>query len=140
LGCDVRLFNPPVAALPRAMVVSNRSRTDGWLGQLTRLAVAEAFMHFVGQPPMHYLAQWRMQLAAGLLSSSGASIRAIASDLGYRSEAAFQPRLQEAGRHAARDLAPAAAHERVGRKQRCMLHGSKSAGDYASLVRSMRSR
>ena len=49
LGCDVRLFNPPVAALSRTMVVSNRSRTDGWLGQLTRLAVAETFMHFVGR-------------------------------------------------------------------------------------------
>jgi len=38
---------------------------------------------------MHYLAQWRMQVAAGLLSSGGASIATIASDVGYGSEAAF---------------------------------------------------
>ena len=46
-------------------------------------------MHFVGQPPMHYLAHWRMQVAAGLLSSGGASIAAIARDVGYGSDAAF---------------------------------------------------
>jgi AraC-like DNA-binding protein len=167
LGCDVRPFNPLLAALPRTMVVSGGR--DGWLGQFTRFAVAEAtakragsegvlgrlselmfveavrmhldslpveqtgwlaglrdrhvgraltlmhgnpahpwsieglarevalsrsaladrFMHLVGQPPMHYLAQWRMQVAAGLLSSGGASIAAIASEVGYGSEAAF---------------------------------------------------
>ena len=42
LGCDVRPFNPLLAALPRTMVVSDRSGTDGWLGQFTRFAVAEA--------------------------------------------------------------------------------------------------
>src|SRR4029453_1020607 len=46
-------------------------------------------MHFVGQPPMHYLAQWRMQIASGLLSSGAASVAAIARDVGYESEAAF---------------------------------------------------
>jgi AraC-like DNA-binding protein len=169
LGCDVRPFNPLLAALPRTMVLSDRRGADGSLGQFTRLAVAELaakragsegvlgrlselmfveavrmhldslsgeqtgwlaglrdrhvgraltlmhskpahawtieglarevglsrsaladrFMHFVGQPPMHYLAQWRMQVAAGMLSSGGASITAIATDVGYGSEAAF---------------------------------------------------
>ena len=42
LGCDVRPFNPLLAALPRTMVVSDRSGTGGWLGQFMRLAVAEA--------------------------------------------------------------------------------------------------
>jgi AraC-like DNA-binding protein len=56
---------------------------------LSRSALADRFMHFVGQPPMHYLAQWRMQVAAGLLSSGGPSIAVIASDVGYGSEAAF---------------------------------------------------
>jgi hypothetical protein len=42
LGCDVRPFNPLLAALPRTMVVSDRSGADGWLGQFTRFAVAEA--------------------------------------------------------------------------------------------------
>ena len=38
---------------------------------------------------MHYLAQWRMQVAAGLLRSTNASVAAIALDVGYESEAAF---------------------------------------------------
>ena len=46
-------------------------------------------MHFVGQPPMHYLTQWRMQMAAGLLSGGAASVATIAEDVGYESEAAF---------------------------------------------------
>jgi hypothetical protein len=29
--CDVRPFNPLLAALPRTMVVSDRSGADGWL-------------------------------------------------------------------------------------------------------------
>jgi AraC-like DNA-binding protein len=56
---------------------------------LSRSAFADRFMHFVGQPPLHYLTQWRMQVAAGLLASPSASIAAIASDVGYGSEAAF---------------------------------------------------
>jgi AraC-like DNA-binding protein len=56
---------------------------------MSRSALADRFMHLVGQPPMHYLAQWRMQMAAGLLSTGGASIAAIARDVGYGSEAAF---------------------------------------------------
>jgi AraC-like DNA-binding protein len=51
--------------------------------------LAERFMHFVGQPPMQYLTQWRMQVAAGLLTSGASNIAAIAEDVGYESEAAF---------------------------------------------------
>jgi AraC-like DNA-binding protein len=170
LGCDIRPFNPLLAALPRIMVVSDSGGAkDGWLSQFMRLAVAEAtdkraggegvlgrlselmfveavrrhldalpaeqsgwlaglrdqfvgraltllhskpgqswtleklarevglsrsslaerFMHFVGQPPMQYLTQWRMQVAAGLLTSGASNIAAIAEDVGYESEAAF---------------------------------------------------
>jgi AraC-like DNA-binding protein len=170
LGCDVRPFNPLVAALPRIMVVSDRSEAkEGWLHQFMQLAVAEAtekraggegvlgrlselmfveavrrhldglpaeqtgwlaglrdrfvcraltllhsqpahpwtleelarevglsrsslaerFMHFVGQPPMHYLTHWRMQMAAGLLSGGAAPVATIAEEVGYESEAAF---------------------------------------------------
>ena len=38
---------------------------------------------------MHYLTHWRMQMAAGLLSSGAASVATIAEDVGYESEAAF---------------------------------------------------
>jgi AraC-like DNA-binding protein len=170
LGCDVRPFNPLLAALPATMVVSDRNgANDGWLGQFVRLAVAEVggkraggesvlgrlselmfveavrrhidslpaeqtgwlaglrdrsighaltllhggpahpwtleelahevgmsrssladrFLHFVGQPPMQYLARWRMQVASGLLANGGTSLAEIATEVGYASEAAF---------------------------------------------------
>src|SRR5262249_60442819 len=65
---------------------------------LSRSALADRFMHFVGRPPMHYLAQWSMQVAAGLLSSGGASIAAIASDVGYGWRAALSHAFKKRGR------------------------------------------
>ena len=56
---------------------------------LSRSSLAERFAHFVGEPPMHYLARWRMQMAATLLSGGSASVGAIAEEVGYASEAAF---------------------------------------------------
>ena len=56
---------------------------------LSRSALHERFVALVGQPPMHYLAAWRMQLGAGLLRDSDAKVAAIAQDVGYDSEAAF---------------------------------------------------
>ncbi|HVJ90213.1 MAG TPA: AraC family transcriptional regulator [Labilithrix sp.] len=54
----------------------------------SRSALAERFVDYVGVPPMQYLAQWRMQLAASLLAGP-TTIAQIASDVGYGSEAAF---------------------------------------------------
>jgi len=54
----------------------------------SRSVLAERFAQLVGLPPMHYLANWRMQIAAGLLSR-GVNIAAIAAETGYGSEAAF---------------------------------------------------
>jgi AraC-like DNA-binding protein len=56
---------------------------------LSRSGLAERFTHFVGTPPMQYLARWRMQLAAGLLSDGSASVGQAADSVGYASEAAF---------------------------------------------------
>jgi AraC-like DNA-binding protein len=56
---------------------------------LSRSALHERFVQLVGVPPMHYLAQWRMQAAARLLLESRATVAAIALDVGYDSEAAF---------------------------------------------------
>ncbi len=55
----------------------------------SRTNVAKRFNELVGQPPMQYLSQWRLQIAANLLSQSGAKIAAIAREVGYDSEAAF---------------------------------------------------
>jgi AraC-like DNA-binding protein len=56
---------------------------------LSRSAFHERFVRLIGQPPMQYLTQWRMQVAANLLRQSHAPIAAIALDVGYESEAAF---------------------------------------------------
>ena len=56
---------------------------------VSRSVLAERFTRLVGQPPMAYLARWRMQLAAHALETPGASISAIAAEVGYQSEAAF---------------------------------------------------
>lgn len=56
---------------------------------LSRSAFYERFVRLIGQPPMQYLARWRMQVAANLLRQSRAPIASIALDVGYESEAAF---------------------------------------------------
>jgi AraC-like DNA-binding protein len=56
---------------------------------LSRSALHERFHAMIGEPPMQYLAHWRMQLAAGLLRGSRATVASIAQEVGYESEAAF---------------------------------------------------
>lgn len=56
---------------------------------LSRTTFADRFVHFVGMPPMQYLARWRMQLAARRLETPGVGIAEVAAEIGYESEAAF---------------------------------------------------
>jgi len=56
---------------------------------LSRSAFAERFTQFVGKPPMQYLTDWRMQLAANQLRGGNERVAAIAERVGYESEAAF---------------------------------------------------
>jgi AraC-like DNA-binding protein len=56
---------------------------------MSRSVLAERFAHFVGIPPMQYLAQWRMQLASSLLSGTSMSLAEIAERVGYGSEEAL---------------------------------------------------
>lgn len=174
LGCDLRPFNPLLAALPRRMHM--RGMSNPWLGSfvhqiteesrlgrpgadtvLTRMAelmfvellrrylddlppgqtgwlaglrdelvgrvltllharpahpwtlpdlarevassrsnVAKRFTELVGQPPMQYLTQWRMQVAANLLTQSTMKVAAIGAAAGYESEAAFSRAFKKA--------------------------------------------
>ncbi|PYP57559.1 MAG: AraC family transcriptional regulator [Gemmatimonadetes bacterium] len=55
----------------------------------SRSNLAKRFGELVGQPPMQYLARWRIQVAANLLAQSGAKVSTIGSEVGYDSEAAF---------------------------------------------------
>jgi AraC-like DNA-binding protein len=56
---------------------------------LSKSALHDRFNQFTGYGPMHYLAKWRMQVAAGLLRQSHATVGAVALEVGYESEAAF---------------------------------------------------
>jgi AraC-like DNA-binding protein len=56
---------------------------------LSRSTFARRFGEQLGEPPLAYLARWRMQLAAHRLRHSTDTVETIAHDLGYASEFAF---------------------------------------------------
>jgi AraC-like DNA-binding protein len=97
---------------------------------LSRSALAERFTRLVGEPPMQYLARWRMQLAASALAArASAGVAEVAAEVGYASEAAFSrafkklvgvpPAAWRRGRAAGTDLAPTAdAAPGTGRSRR----------------------
>jgi AraC-like DNA-binding protein len=55
----------------------------------SRSVLAEKFQQIVGIAPMQYLTQWRMLLAANLLSGSNAPLIQIAEEVGYQTDTAF---------------------------------------------------
>jgi AraC-like DNA-binding protein len=95
----------------------SRSWTIETLAQhvaLSRSVLAERFTQFVGEPPMKYLSNWRMQLAANQLVTGLESIACIAESVGYDSEAAFSKAFKKVvgvppGRWRAQRGGPAAA-------------------------------
>ncbi|MDX2051791.1 MAG: AraC family transcriptional regulator [Polyangiaceae bacterium] len=56
---------------------------------VSRSVLAERFAHFVGIPPIQYLAKWRLQLAASLLRTTQQSLAEVAAEVGYGSETAL---------------------------------------------------
>jgi AraC-like DNA-binding protein len=83
-------------AVGRALSLMHQRPGEPWtldrLGDeaaLSRSTLHERFVHFIGQPPMQYLTQWRMQLAAGWLRDTDAKVIDIALEVGYENEAAF---------------------------------------------------
>lgn len=80
----------------RALALIHDRPDDAWTIEalandvaLSRSAFYDRFVGLVGQPPMQYLTQWRMTVAATLLRQSRAPVASIALDVGYESEAAF---------------------------------------------------
>jgi AraC-like DNA-binding protein len=55
----------------------------------SRSVLGERFRTMLGQSPIRYLVEWRMQLAAELLRTTDMKLAAIAERSGYGSEAAF---------------------------------------------------
>jgi len=80
----------------RALGLLHEQPAAGWTVEelsrqvgLSRSALHERFVQLVGQPPMQYLTQWRMQCASRLLRETQDSVASIAFEVGYDSEAAF---------------------------------------------------
>lgn len=80
----------------RALALIHRQPSRRWsLDALARDAgtsrsrLAERFAHFLHEPPMTYLARWRLQLGARLLATTRQSVLEVAGRVGYESEAAF---------------------------------------------------
>jgi AraC-like DNA-binding protein len=87
----------------RALAALHRSPAREWTLEslarevgLSRSALAERFTEFAGQPPMQYLTNWRMQLAANHLRSGTESVADVAERVGYRSESAFSRAFKKA--------------------------------------------
>ena len=87
----------------RALALLHRDIARRWtvdeLGReagLSRSALADRFIRLIGVPPMHYLANWRMQVAAERLRNTSASLAQVAEIVGYDSEAAFSRAFKKA--------------------------------------------
>jgi AraC-like DNA-binding protein len=80
----------------RSLALMHAQPAHGWTvdelarkAGLSRSALAQRFTQLLGQPPMQYLARWRLQIAAQALRDGAQSLTAIAERVGYESEAAF---------------------------------------------------
>jgi AraC-like DNA-binding protein len=80
----------------RALSMLHSRPTEAWTAEalalevdMSRSAFAERFSSVVGQPPMQYLALWRMHMAAQSLRDGHRSVAQVGASIGYESEAAF---------------------------------------------------
>jgi AraC-like DNA-binding protein len=99
-GWLAALRDPHVA---RALALLHGDLTRSWtadeLGRevgLSRSALAERFTRLIGVAPMHYLASWRLQVAAQELRNGRTSLVQVANKIGYESEAAFSRAFKKA--------------------------------------------
>jgi len=83
-------------ALSAALSAMHRAPERAWtvpelaeIASLSRSAFAERFNHVLGQPPLAYLTEHRMRLAAWQLRHSSQPVCRIAEQVGYSSETAF---------------------------------------------------
>ncbi len=113
----------------------------------SRSVLFERFIAIVGQPPIEYLASWRMQLAAKRLRNTHDSLAAVAADVGYESEASFNRAFKRiTGLAPGRWREVETAHPRrrgrnpVSERRRDLLQGNRHADRFASAGRSCRSR
>jgi AraC-like DNA-binding protein len=98
------LRDPVVAP---ALAALHARPAHGWtLAELSRVAatsrtaLTKRFSQTVGLPPMQYLTEWRLQLAAEQLATSSLKVAAVGAEVGYESEAAFSRAFKRRTGHA----------------------------------------
>lgn len=55
----------------------------------SKTVLGDRFQQLLGRPPIKYLTEWRLNLASGLLRTTGLGVGEIATKVGYNSEEAF---------------------------------------------------
>jgi AraC-like DNA-binding protein len=93
LGWLAALRDPQIG---KALALMHRTPEREWSVEalatavaMSRSAFSARFTSLTGESAMHYLTQWRMQLARTHLQSSQESLSQVAVRFGYQSEAAF---------------------------------------------------
>lgn len=85
LAAEDDLVGPAIRAMQtdpaHGWTVADLARETG----MSRAAFARRFHELVGTPPMTFLTQWRLSLAADLLRDTDSTIAAVARDVGYGS-------------------------------------------------------
>ncbi len=61
---------------------------------ISRAALARRFNELAGEPPIGFLANWRINLAADLLLESGATLGSVAAEVGYATPFALSAALK----------------------------------------------
>ena len=76
---------------------------------VSRAALARRFTELVGEPPMTFLTEWRLSLAADLLREPGATLASVAHQVGYGSPYALSTAFKRSRGISPRDHRLAAA-------------------------------
>lgn len=82
IGAALRLMH---GRLAEPWTLETLARSVG----VSRSVFSDRFTHVMGVPPMQYLGNWRLQVAARLLLRENMNIAQAATAVGYESEAAF---------------------------------------------------
>lgn len=93
-SCGLRAVADP--AIGTALQLMHARPAEPWTVErlassvaMSRSAFAARFTELVGEPPLQYLARWRMTTAAQLLNEPNLSVAAVAERVGYANPVAF---------------------------------------------------
>lgn len=111
-----------VAALQRDLAAPWSTESLARIAGVSRASLTRRFVAALGVPPMAFVTQWRLAVAAELLGSSDATVAAVAHRVGYATPFSFSAAFKrqhglspQAYRHEGRAGGPAGAATSTGR-------------------------